>query len=89
MTTDTRTSAGRPRRLIEIDTDSCVGSAMCGSIARGVFALGDDGKATVVDLEAPADEQIDDTIDRALDEAAASCPVSAISWRPAGEGAHR
>jgi ferredoxin len=87
MTTDPRTPADRPRRRIDIDidTDSCVGSATCVSVAEWIFALGRDGKATVVDPEPPVDEELVDTID----EAAESCPVSAISWRPVDEGEWR
>jgi ferredoxin len=86
---------GRPRRrLVEIDTDACVGSATCVRLAHGLFALGDDGKATVVGVAAQGDDQqfdttIDTAIDTAIDEAAEYCPVSAITRRPAGEGGRR
>jgi ferredoxin len=56
---------------IEVDKETCISAAPCVTIAPGVFQLGDDNKAYVVDKNA-AD---DDTILLA----AQSCPVQAIS----------
>jgi ferredoxin len=56
---------------IVVDPNLCIGAAPCVTIASGVFQLGDDNKAYVVDKDA-AD---DDTILLA----AQSCPVRAIS----------
>ncbi len=56
---------------IVVDPDACIGAAPCVTVAPGVFQLGDDNKAYVVDAHA-AD---DDTILLA----AQSCPVQAIS----------
>jgi len=55
---------------IQLDRAVCVGSSWCVNIAAGAFGLARDGRAEVLDpIRATADE---------LEEAAESCPVSAI-----------
>ncbi len=58
---------------IEIDRDVCMGSGNCVYAAEGVFALDDEGIATVLDpAAAPADD---------VESAAQHCPTGAISVR--------
>lgn len=60
--------SGVPR--IELDRDVCVGSSSCVHIATGAFSLARDGKVELRDpIRATTEE---------LEEAAESCPVSAI-----------
>ena len=58
-----------------VKKDSCIGCGLCTSIASEVFAFGDDGLAENVlgnDTELPEDVKAN------VEEAAASCPTSAI-----------
>ena len=57
---------------IAIDRDACIGSANCAHLARGVFALDDDGLAVVID---PAAADLE-----TVRSAEASCPSGAISF---------
>ena len=67
------------RRLrISVDPDKCVGSTMCINTARGVFALDDSNKSSVVNPAGNTEEKIL--------EAAESCPVSAITVEDAETG---
>ncbi|MGE0683103.1 MAG: ferredoxin [Candidatus Binatia bacterium] len=60
------------RRLrITVNQEKCVGSTMCVNTARGVFALDDLNKSSVINPEGNTEEKIL--------EAAESCPVSAIT----------
>jgi ferredoxin len=59
---------------IAIDRDTCIGAANCTRLARGVFALDDEGLAVVIDSGA-ADLET-------LRSAEASCPSGAISIEP-------
>jgi len=57
-----------------VDKDTCIGCGLCPSICPDVFSMNDDdGKA-----EAITDEISTELIDDA-EEAAASCPVEAIT----------
>lgn len=58
---------------ITVDRDRCVGSAYCQRIAPGVFDLGDDGIAVVLDAEVTGPRAA------AVREAEAECPSMAIS----------
>ncbi|WP_406016299.1 ferredoxin [Streptomyces sp. NBC_00984] len=60
---------------IDIDTDRCIGAAMCVLHAPGVFTQDDDG---VVELLADGGEREEDPRTR---EAALACPVQAITVR--------
>ena len=55
-----------------VDKDTCIGCGMCPSICPEVFDMDDDGKATTIVDEVPADNE------DGAQEAADSCPVSAI-----------
>jgi len=67
------------RRLrITVDQNKCVGSTTCVHTARGVFALDDSNKSSVVN---PAGN----TAEKIL-EAAEGCPVSAITVEDAETG---
>ena len=55
---------------IQIDHDLCAGFGDCVSVAPDVFSLNEDNLATILDPDG-ADQD-------ALQEAAESCPVSAI-----------
>ena len=67
------------RRLrIIIDHTACAGNAMCIAIAPNVFELDDLSKAVVTDPEGDSGELIL--------EAAANCPVRAISVADADTG---
>ena len=58
---------------ITVDRDRCVGSAYCQRIAPGVFDLGDDGSAVVLDADVTGPRAA------AVREAEAECPSMAIS----------
>ena len=58
---------------ITVDRDRCVGSAYCQRIAPGVFDLGDDGIAVVLDADVTGARAA------AVREAEAECPSMAIS----------
>jgi ferredoxin len=64
--------------VIEIDRELCYGFGDCVSSAPGVFELDDEEKAVVID---PNGAARDDLI-----EAAANCPVTAITIREASTG---
>jgi ferredoxin len=60
------------RRLsVRVDHDVCVGNAMCRVVAGNVFVSDPNGQSVVADATA-------DPLERIL-EAAADCPVGAIS----------
>ncbi len=52
--------------------EDCIGCGMCESTAADVFAINDDGVAEVIVDEIPEDVEDD------VQDAADSCPVSAI-----------
>lgn len=54
--------------MVSVDQDTCIGCGSCVAIAPDIFEIGDDGKAHVIN---------DETTDEAQ-QAADSCPVSAI-----------
>jgi ferredoxin len=64
--------------VIEIDRELCYGFGDCVSTAPNVFELDDDEKAVVID---PNGASRDDLVD-----AAANCPVTAITIREASTG---
>lgn len=55
-----------------VDKDACIGCGLCTSVCPEVFFMDDDGKAKAVEAE------IEDTKVSDAEEAASSCPVSAI-----------
>jgi len=55
-----------------VDTETCTGCTLCADIAADVFEMGDDGLAHAKAEEVPAASEA------AAQEAAGSCPVSAI-----------
>ena len=59
-------------KKVTVKKDVCFGCGLCTSTAPEVFAFGDDGLAEAVVAEVAAD------LEASADEAAASCPVSAI-----------
>jgi ferredoxin len=59
------------RWIVSVDQDTCIGSAVCVGTAPGRFALDDRQRS------APAASMI--APDDAVRDAAASCPVEAIS----------
>jgi ferredoxin len=63
---------------IRIDHDTCVGNAMCETFASNVFRLNDNRQAEAVDPSGDSEEKIL--------EAAANCPVSAITVEDAETG---
>ena len=56
-----------------VDKDTCISCGLCPSICPDVFEFGDDGKAEAVVDEVPSE------MEGMAQEAADSCPVSAIS----------
>jgi ferredoxin len=56
---------------IEVDPDLCIGAANCVHLAKGVFELGDDEIAEVVD---PGAAPLEDIL-----SAEKSCPTAAIT----------
>jgi len=61
---------------VEIDRDVCMGSGNCLYVAPGVFALDEDGVATVVDPDSSTEDDIV--------VAARNCPTHAITVRRDG-----
>lgn len=57
----------------KVDPDVCIGCGLCPSIAPDVYELGDEGKAHAISEDVPEGNE------DAAQEAADSCPVSAIS----------
>ena len=57
----------------KVDTGTCTGCTLCTDVAPEVFAMGDDGLAHPVGEEVPA------AAEASAQEAASSCPVSAIT----------
>ena len=55
--------------MIKVDQNTCIGCGLCASMCPDVFAMNLDGKSEVI-------AQINETCAK---EAAAACPVSAIS----------
>lgn len=55
---------------VEIDQDTCIGSGTCARLAKGAFALGEDGVAHIVDADAAEEKR--------LRLAERSCPTGAI-----------
>ena len=64
--------------VIEVDRELCYGFGDCVASAPGVFELDDEEKAVVID---PNGASRDDLV-----EAAANCPVTAITIREASTG---
>ena len=60
---------------VEINTDLCAGFGICVGIAPEVFQLHDDGYATVLVSDVPA--ELADLVQRA----ASQCPAQAITLR--------
>lgn len=56
-----------------VDKDTCIGCGLCPSICPDVFEMDDDGKAHAI-VDSVPEELKDDA-----EEAAASCPVEAIT----------
>ena len=56
-----------------VDKDICIGCGLCPSICSEVFEMDDDGKAVAYQPDVPGHCEDD------AEEAAASCPVEAIS----------
>ena len=68
-----------PRKLkITVDTNVCVGNAMCEHSASNTFALNDDRQSMVTNQEGNTENEIL--------EAAENCPVSAITVMDAENG---
>ncbi len=66
------------RLIVRVDHDACIGSGICVGIAPARFALGADRRSHPVAEEAAFSELIVD--------AAASCPMEAISVLDADTG---
>ncbi len=73
MTTETKVMS-----IVIVDMKKCVGSGMCTTIAPRVFTLDENG-TLVVTRSAVTGEDAD-----AVRDAAACCPVEAISLRKMG-----
>lgn len=63
---------------ITVNTDVCVGNAMCETYASKTFALNDDRQSSVINPEGDPEEMVL--------EAAENCPVSAITVEDADTG---
>lgn len=63
---------------ITVDTNVCVGNAMCEHFASNTFALNDDRQSMVANPEGDPEEKVL--------EAAENCPVSAITVEDADTG---
>ena len=60
---------------VEVDQDTCISDQVCAATAPDVFEMGDDGKAYVRE----GMEELDGADLDMAREAAAACPVDAIS----------
>ena len=58
-----------------VKKDACIGCGLCTSIASEVFAFGDDGLAQNI---LGADTELPEEVKDSVQEAADSCPTSAI-----------
>ena len=58
-----------------VKKDACIGCGLCTSIASEVFAFGDDGLAQNILGD---DTELNDEVKDSVQEAADSCPTSAI-----------
>lgn len=58
---------------VSIDPDRCEGHALCEAVAPGLFEMGDDDRAHVLDVDVVGD------LIRAAHEASRVCPVQAIT----------
>ena len=58
-----------------VKKDTCIGCGLCTSIASEVFAFGDDGLAENV---LGSDKELPEEVQASVQEAAESCPTSAI-----------
>ena len=63
---------------VEVNQDICIGCGLCTNIAPDVFSMNDDNKAQAKDGEITEKHQ------PLAEEAANSCPVSAIILKPKG-----
>lgn len=59
----------------QVKKDACIGCGLCTSIASEVFAFGDDGLAENI---LGNDTELPEEVCESVQEAADSCPVSAI-----------
>jgi ferredoxin len=66
------------RLIVRVDHDTCIGSGICAGTAPARFALGADRRSRPVAEQSEFDELIVD--------AAASCPMEAITVLDAGTG---
>jgi ferredoxin len=55
-----------------VDPETCIGCELCPTICPDVFKMGEDGLAHVIVNQIPAD------VENVAQEAAESCPVTAI-----------
>jgi ferredoxin len=74
----TEQPAGRPLLTVRVDQGTCIGSAMCVGTAPGRFELGPDRRSH------PVADPVG--YDGAILDAAASCPVEAITVLDAATG---
>ena len=58
---------------VEVDTDQCKGHSVCMGLCPEVFQLSDDGYATVLMPDVPAEHEA------AVQDAVRQCPEKAIS----------
>ena len=63
---------------VEVDQDICIGCGLCTNIAPDVFSMNEDNKAQAKDGEITEKDQT------LVEDAANSCPVSAIILKPKG-----
>jgi len=57
----------------KVDPETCIGCGLCPSIAPDVYEMRDDGKAHAISEDVPSGSE------SSAQEAADSCPVSAIT----------
>ena len=59
-------------RTVVVDQDECMGCESCVELCPEVFAMDDDGKAYVLDVENPSEDDVQEAID--------ACPAECITW---------
>lgn len=68
-------------KKVKVDQDLCISCSTCWVLDADHFIQGDDGKAKVIDGQDDENPEVEKVVksDDGLEDAAASCPVGAIS----------
>ena len=67
---------------VKINHDACIACGVCASMCPDVFAIGEDGKSTIVEQyrgASPSEGEIPEDLVDCAKNAADNCPVQAIT----------